>query len=108
MSAVCRHSYARPCRSSTKCQMSRSRRRPKQRPDGRRNLVDNDRYDDGVTFFPLTFKPGRTGDARYSVCVADPNGGRYDGTPGRSLFVNGWIDWNWFHSRRRLPPMSME
>ncbi|MFQ5793539.1 MAG: GEVED domain-containing protein [Candidatus Bipolaricaulia bacterium] len=73
-------------------------------PDGVNNIHPNvqavdphddlDRFDDGVVLFPLTYKPGEQGKVEFTVCVADPGSGRYSDDPDRSLYVNGWIDWN--------------
>jgi uncharacterized repeat protein (TIGR01451 family) len=71
-------------------------------PDGIPNwgvdLEDLDRYDDGVTFYPLTYVPGRKGRVDFRVCAADP-GERYrrghtNADRDRQIFVNGWIDWD--------------
>lgn len=67
-------------------------------PDGITNwgtdLEDLDGYDDGVTLYPLKYKPGGTGRADVQVCVAE-TGPRYDANErDRQLFVNGWMDWN--------------
>lgn len=67
-------------------------------PDGITNwgvdLEDLDGYDDGVTLYPLGYKPGGTGRADVQVCVAE-TGPRYHATNrDKQLFVNGWIDWN--------------
>jgi hypothetical protein len=73
-------------------------------PDGRPNflffnpysgLQDLDRYDDGITFYPLEYKPGQRGDIEFHVCVADPDSPRYENNnPDKSLWVNAWIDWS--------------
>ncbi len=61
---------------------------------------ERDRYDDGVTFFPLTYEPGKKGKLHFWICTADADngdagaGGRYADEPDRSLYVNAWIDWN--------------
>jgi hypothetical protein len=55
---------------------------------------DLDRFDDGVVFHPLTYKPNQRGKLQLSVCVAEANSVRYSNAPDRSLFVNGWIDWD--------------
>jgi hypothetical protein len=67
-------------------------------PDGISNwgvdLDDLDGYDDGVTFYPLTYRPGDTGRADFTVCVAE-SGPRYSRTdPSQQIFVNAWIDWD--------------
>ncbi|MBX3054468.1 MAG: S8 family serine peptidase [Caldilineaceae bacterium] len=67
-------------------------------PDGITNwgtdLEDLDGYDDGVTLYPLSYKPGGKGRADVQVCVAE-TGPRYDAADlDKQLFVNGWIDWN--------------
>src|SRR5207245_2361066 len=36
-------------------------------PDGRPNLVDADWHDDGVTFFPLSIKPGKQANGAFGV-----------------------------------------
>lgn len=63
-------------------------------PDGVTNPDDRDRYDDGVVFFPLTYKPKETGKLEFTACTADAKSGRYSDDPDRSMFVNGWIDWD--------------
>ncbi len=69
-------------------------------PDGLNNLdlagpgFDRDRYDDGVTFFPLTYAAGGRGRAEFNVCVADRDTGRYANNDDRLLYINAWIDWN--------------
>lgn len=67
-------------------------------PDGRPNRSatehDLDRFDDGVVFFPLGYKPGQMGKVELTLCVLDRDGGRYSNDPDRSLYVNGWIDWS--------------
>ena len=67
-------------------------------PDGPPNIWDMDMYDDGVTFIPMfsawPYPPGREGVLRFTVWVADASGGRYADDPARSIWVNGWIDWN--------------
>lgn len=63
-------------------------------PNWRGGLLDLDGKDDGITFYPLTYKQGETGRADVRVCVADP-GPRYDRVdPDRQIYVNGWIDWD--------------
>ncbi|MBN1766622.1 MAG: S8/S53 family peptidase [Sedimentisphaerales bacterium] len=69
-------------------------------PDGTANIrladekEDLDRFDDGVVFFPLTYIPGQEGKVEFTVCVSDPNSGRYNDDPNRCLYVNAWIDWD--------------
>jgi hypothetical protein len=75
-------------------------------PDGFTNFEvfsDRDRFDNGVTFFPLTYKPSDTGKVEFTVCVADKHlgqSGRYRASGAdradedHSLYVNAWIDWN--------------
>jgi hypothetical protein len=68
-------------------------------PDGLPNVrgpksSDQDRHDNGIVFYPLTYKPGKKGSLEFTVCVADPESGRYGDDPDQSLYVNGWIDWN--------------
>jgi hypothetical protein len=80
-------------------------------PDGRVNLTDNDRHDDGVVFYPTTIKPGNRAIGRFTACVSDPNSGRYNATPPRSLYVNGWIDWNGngtFEPAERIVNMALD
>lgn len=70
---------------------------------------DSDGRDDGVVFFPLTYRQfAATGKVQFTIGVADagdiftpgpPPSGRYSRTganadPDRSLFFNLWIDWN--------------
>lgn len=58
------------------------------------NLEDLDGHDDGLVFYPLSYKPGATGRVDVQVCVDQP-GSRYDRTDAdKQIFVNGWIDWN--------------
>ncbi|UCF05202.1 MAG: S8 family peptidase [bacterium] len=69
-------------------------------PDGTMNLgrkrteYDLDRFDHGVRFYPLQYKPGSNGIVEFVVCVADMASGRYVDDPDKSLYVNAWIDWN--------------
>lgn len=67
-------------------------------PDGvgnrDRDMVDLDAKDDGVVFYPLTYKPGEKGRVDVQVCVVE-TGPRYDrNNRDKQLYVNGWIDWN--------------
>lgn len=67
-------------------------------PDGTPNILraaDLDRFDQGVVFYPRTFTPGnRNGRSDFTVCVADKASTRYANVADKSLWVNGWIDWN--------------
>ena len=71
-------------------------------PDGIPNVVvedgtvkpDLDRYDDGILFYPLTYTPNNRGRVDFTVCTADARSGRYANDVDRSLYVNGWFDWN--------------
>jgi hypothetical protein len=69
-------------------------------PDGIPNLREDisgwdlDRFDDGVLFFPLTYKPGARGKVQFNVCVEDV-GARYDpADPDKTLYLNAWVDWD--------------
>jgi hypothetical protein len=57
--------------------------------------VDNDLYDDGVSFnFPYT--PGGVGSVDITIQVADWSAGRYNLPPmfDDMLHLHGWFDWN--------------
>lgn len=66
--------------------------------DGVPNFIgrsDLDRFDDGVIFYPLTYRPDQPGMVDFNICVGVSNiDGRYSSAPDRSLYVNAWIDWN--------------
>lgn len=65
-------------------------------PDGMTNLAGQngrDGKDSGVLFFPRTYVPGGSGQVEFTICVAQVDA-RYANTDDRSLWVNGWIDWN--------------
>jgi len=55
---------------------------------------DRDGRDDGVLFFPLTYKPGAQGKIEFTIGVFDRDSERYAADADHSLFVNLWIDWN--------------
>ena len=57
--------------------------------------VNRDGRDDGLVFYPLTYKPGAA-DAivNVSIGVANVNDTRYARDADRSLYANVWIDWN--------------
>ncbi len=76
----------------------------------RKGFHDRDGRDDGVVFFPLTFKPDAAnpnatpGKVRFTVRVHDRTSARYvvsvppdpagTNAADKSLFFNLWIDWN--------------
>ena len=58
------------------------------------DLHDLDGKDDGMVFYPLSYKPGATGRVDVTVCVPAA-GARYDpADQDKQIFVNGWFDWN--------------
>ncbi|MCG8408388.1 MAG: S8/S53 family peptidase [Phycisphaerales bacterium] len=65
--------------------------------DNRHDFHDRDGRDDGVLFFPLTYKTaaGNPGKVRFTIGTADSGSPRYSAAdPDKSLFVNLWIDWD--------------
>ncbi len=68
--------------------------------DGQPNLREDingwdlDRFDDGVVYFPLTYKPGDRGKVAFNVCVQDLGARYVPADPDKLLYLNAWIDWN--------------
>lgn len=57
---------------------------------------DRDGRDDGVLFFPLTYRPapGLPGKVQFTLGVFDRANPRYAADVDHCLYVNLWIDWN--------------